>query len=197
MLNMVSAILQQEPPLSVNYTIIWGRGRLSAWLLWALSCFNISFCPNTFLQNETTKHWWKQNKTWNKLIWTLDTCVMGFIWFRGLNQILTTLALCVTIEASFTILRDIMGEDQLQRLSKIDSSESLLFQLEMEKKKKNPYFVVECYNTQKEWGCLVVMCPEQTSLFRMCLRCLGKYEEPWSPQRMFECQRGYLECSWL
>lgn len=137
MLNMVSAILQQEPPLSVNYTIIWGRGRLSAWLLWALSCFNISFCPNTFLQNETTKHWWKQNKTWNKLIWTLDTCVMGFIWFRGLNQILTTLALCVTIEASFTILRDIMGEDQLQRLSKIDSSESLLFQLEMEKKKKS------------------------------------------------------------
>ena len=31
-----------------------------------------------------------------------------------------------------------MGEDQLQRLFKIGPSESLLFQLEMEK--KNPYF---------------------------------------------------------
>ena len=41
-----------------------------------------------------------------------------------------------------------MGEDQLQRLFKIGPSESLLFQLEMEK--KNPYFVVESYSTQKE-----------------------------------------------
>ena len=31
-----------------------------------------------------------------------------------------------------TILRDIMGEDQLQRLFKTGPSESLLFQLEME-----------------------------------------------------------------
>ena len=53
-----------------------------------------------------------------------------------------------------------MGEDQLQRLFKNGPSESLLFQLEMEK--KNPYFVVESYSTQKEWGCLVVMCLEQT-----------------------------------
>ena len=84
-----------------------------------------------------------------------------------------------------------MGEDQLQRLFKIGPSESLLFQLEMEK--KNPYFVVESYSTQKEWGYLVVMCLEQTSLFRMCLRCLGKCEEHWSPQRAFKCQ----SVSWM